>query len=251
MIKEENIMKKLCLLLFAVVFVGVFAISFSSCAPRASVTQNLEKSLKQKEIQYSDINLDDRQLIIKIESDSIDRCSEKDVKDMMRIFHTLARDDFKDKFDYVQVTITDKNGKMIYNNNQHISFSDVKRMPHSTEKADDICRRIENQIEKNGIESKCLYSIETVDGITRIDFTVTYDGSAYSAPIFDINGIYDSVTADSSENCDIGYCTMKIMERNSTENDIYFEGDCDLNILFAWISPKMAAGFGPPSEEDF
>ena len=242
-------MKKICLRAILIVMASTLIMFCGSCSLGVQVVESIEKSLKQGEISYSNVVLKGKQILIELISDSTGRCSEQDVENLMFVFHSLQRSDYNGSLDEVQIKITDNNGELIYHTIQRILFSDIHRVPHSTEKIDDTCIKLEEHINKSGIKSVCQYSINTVFDVPCVNFLVTYN--EHNSPSFDINGLYDLLVNDISQNCNIGYCTLKIKRTNSTEDDIYFEGDCDLNLLFAWISPELSSRIGPPSKDQF
>ncbi len=240
-------MKKICLWVILFFILGTLILICSSCSLRIQAEENIEKSLKQGEIPYSNVVLNGKQLLIELTSESSGGCSEQDVKNLMLVFHSLQNSDYNDSFNEVQIKITDNKGNLIYHTIQRVLFSDTQRLPHSTEKIDEICIKIEEQLKNNVLSAICQYSIDNVFDIPRVNFTVTYNADDF--PSFDINDLYDLIISDTSQNCDIGYCTLRIKETNSNEDDLYFEGDCDLNLLLAWISPELSSRLGPPSED--
>ncbi len=271
-------MKKICLWVVLIAIVSTLIMIYSSCALKAQdavndkrslnqgitpsteslnsnnvflfneqIVGDVKKSLEKEKIQYSDVVLNGKQIIIELISDSAGRCSEKDVEHLMSVFHSLKNNAYNDSFDEVQTKITDNNGELIYHTIQRVLFSDIQRLPRSTEKIDETCKKIEEQIAKSGTESFCRYNIDTVLDVPRVNFTVTYN-SANNQLSFDINELYDLIISDISQNCNIGYCTFRIKKTDSSEDDLYFEGDCDLNLFFAWLSPELSSMIGPPSE---
>ena len=242
-------MKKTSLWVVLAVLLGTLILLCSGCSLKVNAEESIKESLKQEEIPYSNVVLNGKQLLIELTSDSSDRCSEQDVKNLMLIFHLLQRGDYNDSFDEAEIKITDNKGELIYHTIQRMSFSVTERIPHSTDSIADTCKKVEEQIKKGGPEANCTYSIDNVNDIPRVNFTVTYDADEF--PSFDINDLYDLIVSDISQNCNIGCCTLKIKKTDSDEDDLYFEGDRDLNLLLAWISPEVSSRLGPPSEEQF
>ena len=242
-------MKKICLWAIIIAVVSALLMLCSGCALKVQAVEAVEKTLKQGEIPYSNVVLNGKQIQIGLTSDSTGKCSEQDVKNLMFVFHSLQNSEFAGDFDEAQVKITDHNGEVIYNTIQQVSFSGIQRTAHSTEKLEDTCGKIKEQIAKGGIESTCQYSTDTVFDVPRVNFSVTY--AADDSPAVDINELYNLIITDISQNCDIGYCTLRINNSKTNEDDLYLEGDCDLNLLLAWMSPELSSMMGPPTEEQF
>lgn len=239
-------MKKKCLSVIIIAVVSTLLMFCSSCSLRVQAVKAIEKLFEKREIPYSNVAMNGKQVQIELTSDSTGRCSKQDVKNLMFAFHTLQSSDANGSFDEVQIKITDNNGELIYHTIQRVSFSHIQRIPHSIEKIDNTCKIIKEQITKTGIESTCQYSIDTVLDVPRINFTLIYN--ACDPPSFDVNDLYDLIISDTSQNYNIGYCTLTIKCSNTDEDYLYLEGDSDLNLLFAWISPELSSRIGPPTE---
>ena len=217
--------------------------------------------LKEKNIDYSDVSINNETLSVNLVSSGDGRCTINDIKAVQAIYEVVHAQTIDSKVKNVSIEIYDINGKMIFDHHENGVSAQVQNVDklvkqdpeQKTDMAvDEILLYAENLV------AKYPYSVQEL----KIDTASEISGKKLelilctlnknSIPSFsDIDRIYENLEAFSFSTKAITQCEITV---NNTEGDgvYYMAGDFLYGNCIAWISPEAQSSFvkeyGPPDE---